>query len=126
MKILSGLLVFFVLICLFNSASGQENGKLYFNDKNSKALVKKALKKGHRFFLTSPITSPEAAITLVEPLLFKVYGKKNIISQKPYHIYSNDLNWFIYGDLPEGYMGGTFNVIINKETGEVIKLIHGQ
>jgi hypothetical protein len=86
----------------------------------------KALKKEHRIFLNGPITNEESAIALAESLLFKVYGKKLITTEKPYHVYLKELHWYIYGNMPEGSYGGTFKIVINKETGEVIEIIHYQ
>jgi hypothetical protein len=70
------------------------------------------------------ITDKETAIAMAEPLLFKIYGKEEIESERPYEVYLIDGYWYISGTLPKGYLGGTFIIIINSINGEVIRLIH--
>ena len=117
------LIVLFMLIFPF-TIIGQEDGKLFFKKTTSRASVLKAIRKNHRIFLDVPITSSQAGIALAESLLFKVYGKKLITREKPYYVYSNKLHLYIHGTIPERSRRGTFNIIINKKTGEVIRLIH--
>ena len=72
------------------------------------------------------IKDKETAITLSESILFKIYGKDNIINQRPYEIYNIDGYWFLSGTLPKGMLGGTFLIIINASTGQVIKMAHSK
>lgn len=72
------------------------------------------------------IPDKETAINVSEAILFKVYGKDNIIIQRPYETYYIDHYWVIIGTLPENYIGGTFLIILNAINGKVIRLTHGK
>jgi hypothetical protein len=77
-------------------------------------------------FLDTLIKTKEEAITIAEPVLFKIYGRKHIIRQRSYEIYLIDGYWFISGTLPKGSIGGTFEIILKSEKGQVIKISHYQ
>jgi NTF2 fold immunity protein len=93
-------------------------------EKVAKQEITEALKRNRKPFYDTLITDRETAIAMAEPLLFKICGKENIESERPYEIYLIDGYWYISGTLPKGYLGGTFIIIINSINGEVIRLIH--
>ena len=66
------------------------------------------------------------AVHVAESILFGIYGKNNIIKQRPYEIYFLDNYWVIIGTLPKGHLGGTFLIIINSLDNKIIKLTHGK
>jgi NTF2 fold immunity protein len=72
------------------------------------------------------IKDSETAIQVSEAILFKIYGKKNILKQKPYEINILSGYWVLNGTLPKNTEGGTFLIIISALTGQVIKLTHGK
>jgi hypothetical protein len=72
------------------------------------------------------IKDSNTAISIAEPILFNIYGKENIILQKPYEIYQIKNHWVIYGTLPKGYFGGTFMIIIDARNSKIIKITHGK
>lgn len=72
------------------------------------------------------IKDKSTAIEVVEPILFSIYGKENIIGQRPYKAKLEDSLWVVRGTLPEGYVGGTFLVIVDSRTMEIIRLTHGK
>jgi hypothetical protein len=72
------------------------------------------------------INSKEELILFAEPLLFKIYGKENIVSERPYEIYLFGDNWIMMGTLPAGWLGGTFSIAINRKTCEVLGITHGK
>ena len=109
---------------LFVAAQGKN--ELVATENTSNARVRKALKSSHRIFLKGPSENCDQVINGAELLLFKVYGRKRILNEKPYHFSSNEIWWQLYGDLPAGSLGGVFEVIISKETKEVVKIIHTQ
>ncbi|HEY2580499.1 MAG TPA: NTF2 fold immunity protein [Mucilaginibacter sp.] len=83
----------------------------------------------------SIIDDKETATAIAELVLFKIYGKKSIISQRPYEIYLIDDCWFIRGTLPAAktaggitteVVGGTFLIILSSKDGRIIKLDHGE
>ncbi len=72
------------------------------------------------------IKDKETAQQVIEPILYSVYGKNNIESQKPYESYLIDNHWVISGTLPKGMDGGTFLIIVDARNVEVLKLTHGK
>lgn len=72
------------------------------------------------------IQNKETAIQVAEPILFGVYGKENILAEKPYKISNSRNYWIIEGSLPDGYKGGTFLIILDSRNGEIIKITHGK
>ncbi len=72
------------------------------------------------------IKNEETAISVVEPILFSIYGKENIINQRPYRTSNVKDYWIIEGTLPKDYLGGTFLIIIDSRNGEIIKITHGK
>lgn len=72
------------------------------------------------------IKDSQTAINIAEPILFSIYGKENIIEQKPYEIYLIDNFWIISGTLPKEYFGGTFLIIMDARNAEILKITHGK
>ena len=72
------------------------------------------------------ITDEKTAISIAEPLLFSVYGKENIVKQRPYKIGKVQNYWVISGSLPKSQIGGVFEIIIDSKNGQVIRLTHGE
>jgi hypothetical protein len=70
------------------------------------------------------INSKEELISFAEPILFRLYGEDNIKSERPYEIYLIDDNWIMMGTLPKDWVGGTFTIVINKKTCEIIGITH--
>ena len=66
------------------------------------------------------------AVAVAEPILFGIYGEKNINEQKPYEIYHIDNYWVLTGTLPKGWKGGTFLIIMDDRNCRVLKIIHGK
>lgn len=72
------------------------------------------------------INSKEKLIAIAEPILFDIYGKENILKERPYEIYLIDDYWIMSGTLPKGWLGGTFSIVINRKNCEVIGVSHGK
>ncbi|MCS3869649.1 hypothetical protein J3D55_002565 [Chryseobacterium ginsenosidimutans] len=72
------------------------------------------------------IETPETAIRVAEPILFGIYGEKNITEQRPYKVSDFKDYYVIEGTLDRHSMGGTFLIIIKKNNGEIIKITHGK
>lgn len=65
------------------------------------------------------------AIKIAEIILFNLYGKEEIIDQRPYNILLKDnTTWCIEGYLPQNMLGGVVYIEIDKMTGEVLKVLH--
>lgn len=65
-------------------------------------------------------------IHIIEPILFDIYGERKIVSEQPYEVHLFGDNWLAMGSLPKDNMGGTFEVVINRKTCEIIHLSHGK
>jgi hypothetical protein len=72
------------------------------------------------------LETKDELITFAEPFLFKIYGKQNILKQRPYEIYLFNEYWIMMGTLPKGYVGGTFTIAVNRKTCEIIGITHGK
>ena len=72
------------------------------------------------------LNNEEKAIKFAEQILFGIYSKEQIESEKPYEVYNIDGYWIINGTLPEGWKGGTFLIIINSHDCRIIRLTHGK
>jgi hypothetical protein len=66
------------------------------------------------------------ATKIAESVLFGIYGKENIIKQKPYEIYHLENYWLLTGTLPKGWQGGTFLIIIDDRNSQIKKITHGK
>jgi hypothetical protein len=75
---------------------------------------------------TEKLNDQQEAIQLAEDVVFKKFGKKNIIQQRPYEIHFIDDYWIISGTLPIRYDGGTFVIILDSKDGRTIRLYHEQ
>lgn len=70
------------------------------------------------------IKDSSTAIKVAEPILFSIYGKENIESEKPYETYLINNYWVIAGTLPENSNGGSFLIIIDARNSKVLKITH--
>ena len=118
-----------VTICL--SSCGQTNsdrlilGKQYA-ERELKATLKDDKSNNVVDNKTVVIKDSSTAVAVAEPILFGIYGKTNILSQKPYEIYHIDNYWALAGTLPKGWKGGTFLIIMDDRNCRILKLIHGK
>lgn len=89
--------------------------------------IKKALTdKKHQQVPYTVIPDSATAVAVAEPILFKVYGKDEILGEKPYKVDSVEGCWVLTGTLPKGYFGGTFVIIMAAKDGRVIELTHNK
>ena len=120
-------LALLVLLFLFFSCGQNFNDRTVLGEQNARQAIKTALAdKDTKPFYDTLIKDKQTAIAVAEPILFKIYGKKNITDQKPYECYLIDDYWYISGTLPKDWNGGVFEIIINSKDGKIINLIHGK
>lgn len=72
------------------------------------------------------IKDSSTAVAVAEPILFGIYGKANIIKERPYKIHHAGGYWMLEGTLPSGMHGGTFSIILSDKNAQVIEIIHGK
>ena len=74
-----------------------------------------------------PLIATEAlAIAVAEPMLFSVYGRENILRQRPYRVRLTNGYWHLSGTLPApaATVGGTFYLVIEASNCRVHTLFH--
>jgi hypothetical protein len=120
-KILLSLIISFPIFCF---AQRPVEAK----DQHLKELIRIALtnKTTRQILVDKIIPDKQTAVAVAEDILFKIYGKDQIISEKPYNVDFVDGYWILSGTLPEGYLGGVFLIILSAKDGKVIKLTHGK
>ena len=73
---------------------------------------------------TLTIKDSLTAINTADPILYKIYGKENIIKQRPYRIHFVDSCWVLSGTLPKNSLGGTFQITLDARNSNVIRITH--
>jgi hypothetical protein len=74
----------------------------------------------------SVIKDSITAVAVAEAILFNIYGKQEIIYERPYEIYLISNHWVLMGTLPKGSDGGTFLIILDAKDSRVLKMTHGK
>lgn len=121
-KIIFNLLsVLFIFSCTKNPEIFKENNNL----KHAESELKNTLIK-NAVLPDKVIQDSQTAVDVAENILFNIYGKENIIQQRPYNLNFIDGYYIIEGTLPKNTLGGTFLIIINSKDGKIIKLTHGK
>ncbi|GGP05067.1 hypothetical protein GCM10010992_19790 [Cloacibacterium rupense] len=118
-----------ILLILFFSASFaqsknsdlEEARKFVEESLNNKTAHNVIVKKTSQHLLEK-----QTIIKIAEATLFQIYGKENILRQKPYKTYRINNFWLIEGTLQEGFKGGVFQIIIDDRTGEIKRITHGK
>jgi len=127
MKIILSIISLLIGMCSCKSFSQDFNGRTFIGKQYASEEIKKAIEnKNAKPFYDTLIKDKEMAIAIAEPILFKIYGKPNIIEQRPYESYLINGYWYISGTLPKGWTGGVFEIIIRSKDACVIKLSHGK
>lgn len=109
-----------------------DNSNTQKNELNGIEFLKFAysniMKDSTKHQLARPILIKDSItlIHIIEPILFDIFGEQEILSERPYEVHLFGDNWLAMGTLPKDYHGGTFEVIINRKTCEIIHLSHGK
>ena len=80
--------------------------------------------KGQPFTWDTLIRDSSTAIAMAEPLLFEIFGKEQIVSERPYEVYLIDGYWYLSGTIPKRWKGGGFEIIMSAKDGKIIRLTH--
>ena len=117
-----------LLILVFSSSFAQSKNpdlerarKFVEESLNDKTAHNVIVKKTSQHLLEK-----QTIIKIAEATLFQIYGKENILRQKPYKTYRINNFWLIEGTLQEGFKGGVFQIIIDDRTGEIKRITHGK
>lgn len=102
--IFSLLFVLFMFSCTKNPEIFKENNDL----KHAESELKNAL-INNEILPDKVIPDSQTAVDVAENFLFNIYGKENIIQQRPYNLNFIDDYYIIEGTLPKNTLGGTFS-----------------
>lgn len=91
-----------------------------FVDRNTKYKYTKAQPERKK------LTKPEEVIKVAEKSLFEIYGENRIKGEQPYRISKYKDKWIVTGSLPQGWIGGVFEIVINAENSQIESVIHGK
>lgn len=122
-------ITFIMLIFVSLTSCGQtKTERTKFGVEYAKSELIEALsnKTEKQILVNKVISDNETAEIIAETILFKIYGKDNIIKQRPYEINQIGNFWVLNGTLPQNMIGGTFLIILNSTNGQIIKLTHGK
>ncbi len=93
---------------------------------SAKQTIKNILNDGgYKLSPDTLIRDKETAISIAELMLFKMYGKATITTERPYECYLIDGYWFLRGTLPKNYTQDVFEMIMSAKDGRIIKMTHG-
>jgi len=70
------------------------------------------------------VPDEKTAVRIAEAVLSPIYGEDHIIKERPFHASLKDGVWTVSGSLPEGWIGGTAVIHIDKRTGAILSHIH--
>jgi hypothetical protein len=98
---------------------------LILGEENARNQLHEAISgKGQPFTWDTLIKTSFTAIAIVEPILFDIFGREQILEEKPYEVYHIDGYWYFSGTLPKKSKGGTFEIMLSSRNGEIIRLTH--
>ncbi|WP_313669351.1 NTF2 fold immunity protein [Sandarakinorhabdus sp.] len=72
------------------------------------------------------VRTPDTAAGIAEAVADGVYGAAQIREQRPYQVTDTPTHWIVRGNFPEPAKGGVFEIIINKQDGAILHVIHGE
>lgn len=116
-----------LLLVTFPSCGQSIGNRSVLGESHAREQVHLTVKAANKTAFYKPlITTKALAIAVAEPMLFSIYGKENIISQRPYEVYLVDGVWYIGGTLPKDHDGGTFEIMVEASNSRVLALTHGK
>lgn len=120
---MKNLIIIAILLLACNISFAQ---RILMGREFAKKQVKSAIKDKEVGQLSPhPLTiDKETAISVAEVYLFKTYGKKQILTERPYEVYLIDGYWWMMGTIPIGAKGGGFEIILDARNGKIIRLTH--
>lgn len=130
MKFIAAAAISFLITTSFYSCGQGFKNRSVLGEQSAKEQVRLAL-LADKNSVAPPhhkalLTSKEVAIAVAEPILFNIYGKENIVRQRPYEVYLIDGFWYITGTIPKDWMGGTFEIVIDASNSRVLDVTHGK
>jgi hypothetical protein len=85
--------------------------------------------RGFQFYRDSTnliLLDSATALAVAEAILFNVYGRENVVLQRPYTIHRRNFYWELSGTLAPKMRGGVFEIVLDARDGRVVYLTHGK
>ncbi len=70
------------------------------------------------------VPDKDTAIKIAEVILFRLYGERDVTSQKPYVVTEDENIWWVCGTLKKDELGSSFTIAISRQTAAVLYLEH--
>lgn len=70
------------------------------------------------------VPTAEVAVKLANTILIELYGIDDIEEQSPFSVNLEDNIWILEGYLDENKLGGVAYIEIDKQTGQIRKVVH--
>lgn len=70
------------------------------------------------------VPDKDTAIKIAEVILFRLYGERDVTSQKPYGVTEDENIWWVCGTLKKDDLGSVFTIAISRQTAAVLYLEH--
>ena len=124
MKYIAFVLHLFLILLLFSCGKGDEQDK----ETSIKGWMPTYTIEGDSstWFTANKdtlIATPEAAAIIAKAAVISIYNKE-CAKEQPYKIVSNSIYWIVSGTLRDGYVGGTFTMVIRKKDGKIEHYYH--
>ena len=72
------------------------------------------------------VPDEETAIQIAVAVWSPIYGKENIMNEKPFKAILKKGIWYVSGSLPKGWLCGVAEAEIAKDDGRIIQISHGK
>ena len=122
------ILIILSFFFLHHCAIGQHfHGRRIFGKDFAKKEIKKLTNDSSQYNSINKkllLANKKSAINFADSVLFKEYGKENILGEKPYEIYLIDNYWWIKGTMLKQSVGGTCKLVVNAVDKKVIWINH--
>ena len=123
--------IIFVFLSFYNSCFGQEiSERSILGKENAEYQLREVIANNKLHNLINSenilIKNQDILIKIIEPILFEIYGDKNIEKQKPFEINDFVNHYVVNGTLEKNKKGGTFLIIIDKRNCQILKITHGK
>jgi len=72
------------------------------------------------------VSDGETAIAIAVAVWTPIYGREQIVDNKPYKAVLKNGIWHVKGSIPHGMLGGVPEAEISKEDGLILRVSHGK
>jgi hypothetical protein len=66
------------------------------------------------------------AVLIAEAILTPIYGADEISRQRPFNATEINSQWLVVGSIKENQVGGVASIVIDKQSGKIIRVTHSR